>query len=123
MDILCISSRSLLWEELRPYIEAHKGRLYLLPSLEAGLERLRDSPVTLVILDLALNAQEIRAAVIEVIKVNAMIHCTAVSCLSKEEFHDSMEGLGIPMGLPDPPMPQDIEKLIDTLAMLQSGQA
>ncbi|MDO5483744.1 MAG: hypothetical protein Q4F27_02435 [Desulfovibrionaceae bacterium] len=124
MEILCISSRAALWEGLRPCMEARKYRLTVVPELEDGLRRLRNAPPALVVLDMAEAATAaIRAAVIEVLKINAMIHCTAVSGLSEKAFHDSMEGLGMPMGLPDPPGRQDVEKLMDALAALGAGKA
>ena len=73
----------------------------------------------LVILVLGLPAVELRKAVIGILQVNAMIHTAAVSAMSEKEFHDIMEGLGMLMGLSDPPSADGARRLMAALSAVQ----
>ena len=67
---------------------------------DRGMELVRQQAPALAVLDLGLEPEELRKAVIDILMVNAMIHTTAVSPLTATEFHDKMEGLGMLMSLP-----------------------
>jgi hypothetical protein len=69
-------------------------------------ERLRDST------GLALAAS--------LLKVNPMINCASVSCLSPENFHEASEGLGIIAQLPIHPGKEHAESLLDRLRQIRN---
>lgn len=118
MDILILSPRTELWTGLAPVFEARGATLRMAADLESGLESLRKKKAVLAVLDLGMDAETLRKAVISVLTIDVMTHTTAVSPMSEEEFHDTMEGLGMLMSLPVQPAPADIERLMDTLTAL-----
>lgn len=83
------------------------------------MDAVRRQNPALVILDLGLPADELRKAVIGILQVNAMIHTAAVSAMSETEFHDIMEGLGMLMGLSDPPSVDGARRLMAALSAVQ----
>ena len=118
MDMLCITSRPDLWEAFQPVLTRRGVSLRTVPSLDEALPQLRAAAPALVVLDLGLEAPALRAAVIEVLKINAMIHTAAVSTMAEDVFHDAVEGLGMLMSLPEKPSEQDVERLLDALQAL-----
>ena len=118
MDILILSPRTELWTGLAPVFKARGASLRMEADLDSGLASLREKKAVLVVLDLDMDAESLRKAVIDVLTVDVMTHTTAVSAMSEEEFHDAMEGLGMLMSLPVQPTPADIERLMDTLTAL-----
>ena len=67
------------------------------------------------LLDLGLEPDALRKAVIDILMVNAMIHTAAVSPMTAAEFHDKMEGLGMLMSLPVDFSVRDVEKMMTAL--------
>ena len=114
MDILCVTQRPDCWEALRPVFAAQGVTLRLLPALDAALADMAAMPPALCLLDLD-AAADLRAAVIRILTLNAAIHTAAVTDLDAAVFHDSMEGLGMLMGLPRTPAAADIERLLSAL--------
>ena len=114
MDILCVTHRPACWEALRPAFAEHGATLRLLPTLDAALADMAATPPALCLLDLDATA-DLRAAVIRILMLNAAIHTAAVTDLDATTFHDSMEGLGMLMGLPRTPAAADIGHLLTAL--------
>lgn len=119
MDILLISPRPDAWAECAPVFAAQGATLHDAADLESGMEAVRRRNPTLVILDLGLPAEELRKAVIGILQVNAMIHTAAVSTMNESEFHDVMEGLGMLMGLSDPPSADGARRLMAALSAVR----
>ena len=119
MDILLISPRPDAWAECAPVFAEHGANLRTAADLPAGMDAVRQQHPALVILDLGLPADELRKAVIGILQVNAMIHTAAVSAMSEKEFHDIMEGLGMLMGLSDPPSVDGVRRLMAALSAVQ----
>jgi len=51
----------------------------------------------------------------EVVKTDPFINCAMVSHLSKEEFHETTEGLGVFMQLPVSPGAEEAKRMLDLL--------
>ena len=115
MNILCVTGRAAFWEALRPAFAAQGAELHLTPTLDTALAVIADTPPALCLLDLEAAAAELRAAVIRILTLNAAVHTAAVTTLEATAFHDSMEGLGMLMGLPLSPAAADIERLLAAL--------
>lgn len=118
MDILSITSRPALWNGLQPAFARRGATLRTVGTLDEALPQLRHAAPALAVLDLGQDVPALRAAVIEVLKINAMIHTAAVSDMDEDAFHDTMEGLGMLMNLPKEPSGQDVDRLLDALQAL-----
>lgn len=115
MDILIVSSRPEQWATALPVMEGRGATVRQAASLEQGMEQVRRQVPTLAVLDLGLEPEGLRKAVIDILMVNAMTHTVAVSQMTAAEFHDKMEGLGMLMSLPVEFSLQDVEKMMTTL--------
>ena len=115
MDILVISSRDDLWQQLRPQFEARGAVLRIAATLEEVLSALRSRKAALVVLDIGSDRVAIRNAVFSVLSVDAMIHTAAAVDMDPETFHDAMEGLGMLTALPLEPSAADVDGLMDAL--------
>ena len=113
MDILIVTSRPEHWAPVLPVMEGRGASVRQAGSLEQGMELVRQQAPAL--LDLGLEPEELRKAVIDILMVNAMIHTAAVSPMTAAEFHDKMEGLGMLMSLPVDFSVQDVEKMMTAL--------
>lgn len=121
MNIVCATTRAARWEALRPAFAAGGAELRLLPSSETALACVRDTPPDLLIVDLGLDAAALRVVIMDVLRINAVVHTAAVTDMTADAFHDRMEGLGMLMGLPTEPAAGDIERLLAALRQV-SGQ-
>ena len=115
MDILLVSPRPEAWKDCAAVFAAQGAGLLTAADLASGMEVVRSRRPTLVILDLGLDAAALRKAIVGILQIDAMIHTAAVSGMSEEAFHDSMEGLGMLMGLPETPGADDARRLMDAL--------
>ena len=115
MDILIVTSRPEQWAPVLPVMEGRGAAVRQAGSLEQGMELVRQQAPALAVLDLGLEPEELRKAVIDSLRVNALIHTAAVSPMSAAEFHDKMEGLGMLMSLPVDFTVQDVEKMMTAL--------
>ena len=115
MDILVVSPRADLWQNLRPQFEKHGAALRLAPSMDEALSDLTVRRADLVVLDINADAPALRHAVFRCISVSAMIHTAAVTTMSPETYHDPDKGLGMLTGLPVNPSPADIDALMTAL--------
>ena len=84
MDILVVSPRADLWQNLRPQFEKHGAALRLAPSMDEALSDLTARRADLVVLDINADAPDLRHAVFRILYVSAMIHTAAVTTMSPE---------------------------------------
>jgi len=75
--------------------------------------------IDLVVVDERLGDMTGLEFVRRLLSVNPMIHCTAVSSLSPEEFHEASEGLGLLAQLPISPGRAQAEDLLQRLKKVQ----
>ena len=118
MDILIVSSRNALWQQLKPAFEDRGGLVRTAATLEEALQALHDRPAALVVLDMGSDGEVLRHAVFRVLSIDAMIHTAAVSSMDAEAFHDAMEGLGMLTSLPEQPTAGDVDNLMDAMDRL-----
>lgn len=118
MDILIVSSRPERWSAALPVMESRGASVRQAASLEQGMEQVRRQAPALAVLDLGLEPEGLRKAVIDILMVDAMTHTAAVSEMSAEEFHDKMEGLGMLMSLPVDFSARDVEQMMAALERL-----
>ncbi|MBQ3060560.1 MAG: hypothetical protein IJD16_09680 [Desulfovibrio sp.] len=112
MDMLLMTGRAPFWEGLRPMVEQYGVQMRMVTSLDEGLAAVHEQAPALVLLDLGMDAEALRPAVIEILKIDAMIHTAAVSEMSAADFHEQMEGLGMLMSLPGTPSAEDLTRLM-----------
>ncbi len=84
-------------------------------SGNAALSMIKDKKFNLVITDEKLADMTGRKLVEEIISINAMMNCIAVSSLSPKDFHEEFEGLGVLMQLPHNPGKKEADDLIEYL--------
>ena len=115
MNIVCATTRAAFWEALRPAFAAEGAELQLVATADAALALMRDTPPSLLLLDLGLDAAALRNVIMDALRINALVHTAAVTDMDADAFHDRMEGLGMLMGLPVEPAAGDIARLLAAL--------
>ncbi|MDD6088875.1 MAG: hypothetical protein PUB69_06160 [Desulfovibrionaceae bacterium] len=124
MQFACITRRSEDWQDFRSALEAsgHTVSGFADASeLAAGIRNgfnpaaaafdSRDYPDT----------ETLRAGVIKILEVNAFIHTAVSSPLSKKDFHEALEGLGILAQIGDMPTASDAELVLKRLAKIEAA--
>jgi hypothetical protein len=84
-------------------------------SLASTLELVAEAPPNLLIIDESVEQQDSLSIARQVILVNAMLNQAVVSPLSKEDFHETSEGLGIMAQLTPDLKAEDARTLIQQL--------
>ena len=115
MDVLLISDAPQKWTSCLSLLKQRGGTFRTVPAMPEALDCIRNTPPILAILDLSMNAGEIRKAIIDMLMINASVHTAVTSEMPEELFHDTMEGLGILMALPTAPGTDDMENLLVAL--------
>ena len=90
-------------------------RLDQVSSGAEALSAVRNDSPHLVIIDSALPDMEPLHVVQQLLMVNAMVNTAVVSPLSKQEFHEASEGLGVLARLPLMPGNNDATELLRKL--------
>ncbi len=106
-------------------INAFQGRDIQVDSVESGALALNlivdiDASYDLLITDEHLPDMTGRALVEEAITRNPLMNCVAVSTLSKKDFHEEYEGMGVLMQFSPAPGTEDVQKLLDHLDKIYS---
>lgn len=116
--ILIVTTDSAKWQPFLPVFREHGADVTFAGSLDACKEALRADPPRLYILDLGLEGRELRAALMQLLMIDATAHSAVTTDMEKEAFHDAMEGLGILTGLPPVPGEGDIRHMLRLLEAL-----
>ena len=77
-----------------------------------ALQEIKGNPIDLVVTDEHIGDMTGLALIKQLVKANPMINCAAVSSLSKADYHEASEGLGVLMQLPIRPSKADGEALM-----------
>ncbi|WP_419662499.1 response regulator transcription factor [Desulfosarcina variabilis] len=93
-------------------LDLPNGAIHWASSGDEALEIINQKTFDLVISDEKLADMTGLALVEKLVKINPMINCAAVSSLSKSEYHEASEGLGILMQLPAQPSQSDGQALM-----------
>lgn len=111
MKALIVSNRAGLWAKLTEEFTKNSFKVQLEASFEHALQILQSTPPDLLILDATTDEENIRATVIRLLSVNAMVHTAVLTSTEPETFHEETEGLGILCSLPVTPQPQDLQTM------------
>jgi response regulator RpfG family c-di-GMP phosphodiesterase len=119
--ILLITSAKELFSEFAAVLtEKEDVDLIWATTGQKALKAISDAPVDLAVVNETLDDMTGIEFMKNLIQINPMINCAAVSPLSPEEFHEVSEGLGVLVKLPLPPGKLDAENLIRHLSKLQN---
>ena len=80
-----------------------------------GLTQLKGKKIDLVIVDEQLDDMSGIAFVKQLVKINPLVNTAIISALTKQEFHEATEGLGVLMQLPVQPQETSAEALLAIL--------
>ena len=116
--ILIVTTDAAKWQPRLPAFRECGADVSFADTLDACKEALRDNPPRLYVLDLGLEGKELRAALMQLLMINAATHSAVTTGMEAEAFHDAMEGLGILTGLPLTPGDNDVRHTLDLLATL-----
>jgi len=114
-EILFITPQKDRFTDLGAGIQSNAGNPNWSTSGRQALERLQRETVDLVVVDEDLGDMPGLKFVEQLVAVNPMINCALVSSLSKEDYHEASEGLGILMQLSPEPSTEDGVRLISQL--------
>jgi two-component SAPR family response regulator len=94
--------------------------LYWAANGQEALKAISDNLVDLAVVNEKIDDMTSIEFMKNLVKINPMINCAAVSPLSTEEFHEVSEGLGVLVQLPVTPGKPDAENLLRQLNHLQN---
>ncbi len=116
MRILVISHRA---EDLGDFIKALEQdantEVALAPTGEVALEMVGVNPPDLAVVDTGLSDGGPFEIVTQLMMANAMVNTAVISPLSKDDFHESSEGLGVMVQLPPGPAEDQAVELLEKL--------
>lgn len=114
-QVLLVTTDRNNFSDLAQGLDLPNGAIQWASSGDQALDIIKNQAMDLVVADEQLGDMTGLAFVEKLVKVNAMINCAAVSSLSKSDYHEASEGLGILMQLPTHPSQSDGKALIDYL--------
>ncbi|MBR4741761.1 MAG: hypothetical protein IK079_02525 [Desulfovibrio sp.] len=118
--VLLISKEAeSLSESLTPILEADFS-IQIVENLRAAEPFLDPkSPPAVVVVDARkLEAEAIRPIIIQILNKCALTQVTVISKIEGEEFHETMEGLGMLPPLPEEPTKADVQALVEKVQRL-----
>jgi len=113
--ILFVTPDRSNFADLSSEIKKKGSTIYWAVSGDQALKTIGEQSVDLVVTDERLGDMTGLELVGRLVAVNPMINSAAVSSLSKEDYHEASEGLGILMQLPPSPDRADGERLLANL--------
>lgn len=116
--VLIVTTDNAKWQPCLPVFGEEGADVTFADSLDACKEALRADPPRLYILDLGLEGKDLRAALMQLLMIDATAHSAVTTGMEKDAFHDAMEGLGILTGLPPAPGKDDIRHMLHLLKTL-----
>ena len=104
----------------KQHIEESNGQVTCLESGQQVLDAVSEKNFDLLVADETLGDMSGLELIESVIMSQPMLNCAAVSSLSKEDYHEASEGLGILMQLPSAPGREEADALMKHLNKIQS---
>ncbi len=101
-------------------IEESNGQVTCLESGQQVLDAVSEKQFDLLVADETLEDMSGLELIESVIMSQPMLNCAAVSSLSKEDYHEASEGLGVLMQLPSAPGREEADALMKHLNKIQS---
>ncbi len=114
-QLLLVTPDQANFSELSAEIEKQGASVSWAASGRRALEMLADTTVDLVLTDESLGDMSGLEFVAQLVAINPMTNCAAVSSLSPKAYHEASEGLGILMQLPPEPGAADGQRLLTHL--------
>ncbi len=118
-QILLVTPEKHMLNDLEPSLSEYKINSQWTDTAKKALALIAGQKFDTVITSELLPDMTGKNLVEAVITVNAMINCVVLSTLSKEDFHEAYEGLGVLMQFPVKPGKDDIKKLLDHLVRIR----
>jgi len=116
--VLIVSRDKDSFTELETFLDENHVDISWGTSGGSVLGTISDKPYDLVIADEDLPDMTGLEFALKLVKTSPLTHCTIVSSLSEEEYHDKSEGLGLLMQLPVNPGREQGEELYEQLKKL-----
>jgi len=101
-------------------LEENNAQVTCLDSGRQTLDAVSEKKFDLLVTDETLEDMSGLELIESVIMSQPMLNCAAVSSLSREDFHDASEGLGVLMTLPSTPGREEADALMKHLHKIQS---
>ncbi len=114
-SVLLVSNNKSNLSELQEALTENNIAIDWADSGHKALKMISDKKFDLVITDENLSDMTGRKLIEEIISINAMMNCIAISSLSAEDFHEEFEGLGVLMQLPENPGKQEADDMLKYL--------
>lgn len=119
MQILLAGPEKNSFKNIESSFSENKTATQWVDTADKALKLVAGEKVDLVIIHEQLPDMTGRKLVENIITLNAMMNCVVLSALSKEEFHEVYEGLGVLMQFPLMPGKEDMKNLQDHLARIR----
>lgn len=114
-QLLFVTPEQANFADLAAEIEKRGGTIHWAVSGDQALQTIGKQTVDLVLTDETLGDMTGLEFIKQLVTLNPMINCAAVSSLSKAVYHEASEGLGILMQLPPKPDQADGKRLMKHL--------
>ncbi|MFA5902488.1 MAG: response regulator [Desulfobacula sp.] len=118
-QILLVSPEKNHFKDLEPSFSENKIETQWTDTAKKALTLLAGQKFDLVITHEQLPDMTGKKLVENVITLNAMMNCVVLSALSKEDFHETYEGLGVLMQFSLTPGKDEVKKLQDHLDLIR----
>ncbi|BBO80695.1 hypothetical protein DSCO28_12610 [Desulfosarcina ovata subsp. sediminis] len=115
INVLLVTPNRQNFAELSSAIEKQNGSVIWAQTGDNALEMLKEKSADLVVADENLGDMTGLEFAERLVALNPMINCALVSSLSKEDYHEASEGLGVLMQLPPQPRQVDATRLMTHL--------
>ena len=120
MQILMTGENLASMTAFKTALEENGAQVTCLDSGQQTLGAVSEKNFDLLVADETLGDMSGLELIQSVIMSQPMLNCAAVSSLSKEDYHEASEGLGVLMQLPPAPSREDADALMEHLNKIQS---
>jgi CheY-like chemotaxis protein len=111
-QVLFVTADKTNLSDLLLGLETPDSAIHWASTGRQALQEIKGNPIDLVVTDEHIGDMTGLALIKQLVKANPMINCAAVSSLSKADYHEASEGLGVLMQLPARPSKADGEALM-----------
>ena len=115
ITVLLVTPDRNHFADLSTAIDSQGGAIDWKETGDQALETLRAQAADLVVIDETLPDMTGLEFIGRLVALNPMINCALVSSLSKADYHEASEGLGVLMQLPPRPSQADAKRLMTHL--------
>ena len=120
MEIVLAGGNLASMSAFKTALEENGAQVTCLDSGQQTLGAVSEKSFDLLVADETVEDMSGLELIESVIMSQPMLNCAAVSSLSKEDYHEASEGLGVLMQLPPAPGREDADALMKHLNKIQS---